>query len=296
MESIPLLARLAKMFPEAKKTTLREMVERKRVRINGALARSVKTAVGENDRVVVADTAAAEVTVVKLAEGLRVVYFDADIVVVEKPAGLLTSTDETEKRPTVWRILIEHFRRQNAKHRVYLVHRLDRDASGLLVFARTREALSSLKRQFFEHTVTRRYDAMLHGVPRPAAGRLERLLVEHPHTGVMSLTLDEKKGKLASLNYTTVRADAARGISHVQCVLFTGRKHQIRVLMKSIGHAVCGDPVYGIADEPPGRLALHAGHLAIEHPGKGKRMVWDSPMPGSFGHMFQAPPAAPRPR
>lgn len=288
MDAMTLLARLEKMFPGAKKTTLREMVQNKRVRINGAVARSVKTAVADADRVEVSDTGAAAVETVTLAEGLKLIHFDADIVVIDKPPGLLTATDAAEKRPTAWRILREYFARQNNRNRIHLVHRLDRDASGLLVFARTREALASLKRQFFAHTVTRRYDAIVHGVPRPAAGRLERLLAEHPRTGVMAITLDPKKGKLAAMDYQIVQQDPQRGIAHVRCTLFTGRKHQIRVLMKSIGHPVCGDPVYGNAGEPPGRLALHASHLAIDHPGNAKRTVWESPMPGSFAHLFRA--------
>ncbi len=283
-----LLQRLEELFPGAKKSTLRDMVKQGRVSVNGAAARSVNVPVKEGDRVEVGDRAAAGARRIELGEGLAMVHFDAEIVVIEKPGGVLTATDALEKRPTVLAILREHFGRQNARQRIFLVHRLDRDASGLLIFARTPEALRSLKEQFFAHTVTRRYDAIVHGVPRPEAGRIERSLFENPHTGKMQITPDPAKGKAAVLDYRVLQADAGRGISHVLCELHTGRKHQIRVLMKSVGCGVCGDPLYGTAEEPPERLALHASYLAVDHPASGKRMKWESRMPGAFMHMFRA--------
>lgn len=282
-----LLERLEGLFPRAKKSTLREMVTARRVRVNGAVARSVNVPVKDLDRVEVANRDEAPVKRIELAEGLTLVHVDSEIVVALKPAGLLTATDAREKRPTVLAILREYFARQNARQRIFLVHRLDRDASGLLVFARSPLALAALKAQFFSHTVTRRYDAIVHGAPKPEAGRIEKWLKENPHTGRMEITFDREKGKLAVLDYRTVRADAQRGIAHVLCELHTGRKHQIRVLMKSIGHSVCGDPVYGKGDEPPDRLALHASVLAIEHPANGKRVEWRAEMPGVFGHLFR---------
>src|SRR4029078_8920374 len=139
------LEHLVKRYPQAKKTTLRGMVEHKRVVINGAVVRSVKQAVGEGDRVEILDVpAVADGTA--LAQGLKIVYFDADIVVVDKPAGLLTATDAQEKRATVLAIWTAYFQRKNTKSQVHLVHRLDRDASGLLIFARNWKAFAGLKR------------------------------------------------------------------------------------------------------------------------------------------------------
>jgi len=284
MEDTTILERLAALYPQAKKTTLRDMVEAKRVRVAGAVVRSVKQKVAAGEKVEVADVGERGNGEQTLSDGLKLVHFDADIIVVEKPAGLLTATDAEERRPTAWRILSEFFRRQNHKNRVHLIHRLDRDASGLLVFARSREAYTSLKSQFFEHTITRQYEVLVHGKPMPPRGRLEHLLMENDK-GIVHITPDAKKGKLAILDYEVL--ETRRAISRLRCTLFTGRKHQIRVQLKVIGHAVCGDPVYGKADEPPGRLALHAAFLALTHPRTGKRVEFASPSPGSFAHLMR---------
>ena len=288
MEKMPLLVRLSALYPQAKKTTLRDMVRAKRVRINGTVVKSLKQEVTEEDRVEVADFADVVQNHVALAEGLRLVYFDADIAIVDKPAGLLTSTDEREMRPTVWRILRTYFSSQNQKNQVFLIHRIDRDASGLLVFGRSRDAYVSLKKQFFEHTINRQYGVVVHGIPQQPTARLEHLLLEDPHTGVVRVTRDAKTGKPAALDYEVVASDAKRKLSLLRCTLFTGRKHQIRVQLKVAGHAVCGDPIYGKADEPPGRLALHAMHLAFVHPRSKKKMAFESPMPLSFGHLAES--------
>lgn len=283
MEST-ILQRLATLYPQASKTTLREMLENKRVRINGTVVRSAKEKVAADAAVEVLDSAAPEQTV--LAQGLKLVHFDADVIVVEKPAGLLTATDAQERRPTAWRILTEWFRRQNHKNKVQLIHRLDRDASGLLVFTRTARAYASLKKQFFEHTVTRQYEVMVHGVPKKGSRRLENLLLEDEQTGVVRVTNDNKKGMVAILDYEVVESSKDKKFSRLMCTLFTGRKHQIRVQLKAAGHVICGDPVYGKAEEPPQRLALHAMRLSFKHPG-GKVMLFESPAPGSFANLIR---------
>ena len=296
MENDSLFSWLIKHHPGAKKNTLRAMLEARRVLINGAVAKSLKQPLGAKDKVEVLDVAEAKagggMRATLLGEGLKMVYFDSEIIVVDKPSSLLTATDEDERRPTAWRILSEWFQRQNHKNQVHLIHRLDRDASGLLVFARTAGAFESLKRQFFEHTITRRYDVLVRGIPKKATGRMEHLLREDAR-GMVHVTQDKRVGKPAILDYEVVEANQGKKIAHLKCTLFTGRKHQIRVQLKAAGHGVLGDPVYGPAvpkgapAEPPGRLALHASHLVLAHPRTGKPVSFDSVMPGSFGHVIR---------
>lgn len=288
-----LMMRLGELFPQAKKTTLREMVEHKRVRVNGTVVRRMSQPVEDTDKVVVAESGDDTTKTVILYEGLRLIHFDADIIIVDKPSGQLTATDAQEKRPTTWRILQDYFGNQNHKFQVHLVHRLDRDASGLLVFARTWEAFSSLKKQFFEHTINRQYDAIVHGIPKKPKGRLEDLLLEDDF-GIVRVTKDLKNGKLAILDYQTVTSSKEKDISHVRCTLFTGRKHQIRVQLNAMGNTVCADALYSRSpkppepNEPPFRLALHAARLSFEHPRTKKTVSFESPMPGAMAHLFHA--------
>src|SRR5271163_1152034 len=210
---------LVHMYPQAKKTTLREMLSNKRVRVNGEVARSLKQAVKKTDRVEVTDVGSGPARSTTLGQGLRVVHLDGDILVVDKPSGLLTATDSVEKRPYVLKLLTEYFRKQNSKNQIHLIHRLDRDASGLLVFARTWDAFRSLKEQFFEHTITRRYEVIVHGAPQKKEARLENLLLEDEKTGEVRITNDLRKGKLAILSYITMKSDARKKISHLRCEL-----------------------------------------------------------------------------
>ncbi|HVS69965.1 MAG TPA: RluA family pseudouridine synthase [Phycisphaerae bacterium] len=285
--------RLRAMYPEAKSTTLREMVAGKRVRVDGVAAKSFKQEVAAAQVVEVADRETMPTKRLTLAEGLVLVHADAHVLLIDKPSGLLTATDAQERRPTALKILTTYFQRQNHKNQVHLIHRLDRDASGLLLFGRSWEAFRSLKEQFYEHTITRRYDAIVHGIPKKPEARLEMLLLEDPETGVVRITKDMKKGKLAILDYAVVAADDRKNIAHVKCTLFTGRKHQIRVQMSAIGHPVLADPLYArggkapTPDEAPGRLALHASYLRFVHPTTRREATYESPMPRSFSQLFR---------
>jgi RluA family pseudouridine synthase len=291
--STTLLDHLRTRFPQAKTNTLRDMVAGKRVTVNGVPARSMKQPIAPGDTVDVADRDAAPTRQVTLTQGLRLVHMDSHVVLVDKPHGLLSATDAKEQRPTALKILTAYFQKQNAKNQVHLIHRLDKDASGLLLFARTWDAFRSLKQQFFEHSITRRYDVIVHGIPKKLEDRLESLLLEDPETGVVRPTKDMKAGKLAILDYQLLQSDPVKKIAHLRCTLFTGRKHQIRVQLQALGHPVLADPLYGYRnrpptpDEPPHRLALHASHLTFAHPQSHRKVSFDSPMPGGFAHLFR---------
>jgi len=298
IKSITVFNLLQQHFPEAKNNTLRAMVEHKRVRVDGKIVRSLKELCLPSAKLKVVDAAQAAADFASeekrpqmLDQKIRLIYSDSDIAVIDKPSGVLTATDEEEKRPTSAAILDEFVARHNRRAKARLVHRLDRDASGLLVFATSDRAFTHLKKQFYDHTITRRYDAIVHGVPDRDRARLENLVFEDER-GVVCLTRDIKKGKVAVLNYQVVAVSRDKKYSHVRCTLETGRKHQIRVQLKAIGHAIVGDPIYGTkaardGEERPGRLALHASFLEFTHPGTNQKVTFKSPMPRSFVGMLQ---------
>ena len=270
-------------YPNAKKGTLRKLIENHAVMLNGRAVRSLKQPLTPADKPVVGDSNRRQAP---FRGGLKILYQDADILIIRKPAGLLTSTTEDEPRPTVLGLLQERMARKNQKMSVHLVHRLDRDASGLLVLARGIRPLANLKMQFRRHTITREYELVVHGVPQPGKGRLEHRLLETP--AARMVVCGPEEGKPAILDYEVLQSHG--GLSLVRCQLFTGRKHQIRVQFAAIGHRLVGDPVYGTPagrKGGEGRLALHAVRLGLNHPRSGKPVNFTSPLPDAIVAQFK---------
>jgi 23S rRNA pseudouridine1911/1915/1917 synthase len=237
------------------------------------------------------------------APKLDIVFEDDDLLVVNKPPGLLTSTSPGERRPTLLAMVREYVRASPAPlgrpPRVGLIHRLDRDASGLLVFSKTHQAYLSLKRQFFDHSVERVYSAVVRGVPTPAAGRVESRLVERADGTVYS-TKRPGEGERAVTDYEVV--ERRKGRSLVRVTLQTGRKHQIPVHLSERGAPIIGDTMYGQAAQRPGggkrppeqRLMLTATRLSLTHPRTGQRQTFERPAPPAFAAALAGVVAASR--
>ncbi|HYO11221.1 MAG TPA: RluA family pseudouridine synthase [Tepidisphaeraceae bacterium] len=277
-----LLSRLQREFPKAKKQTLKEMVQQRRVLVNDRPAGKLSQPVGVRDAVrVLSRGAVAPPPRAPSLHPLKLVHEDDDLLVIDKPAGLLTSTVPSEKRPTALAIVrryveAKHPRAPRTQVRVGLIHRLDKEASGLLVFSKSPEAYESLKTQFFRHTVERVYQATVEGTPKPAVGRMNTRLVEHAD-GTVHSTKAEEKGQRAITEYEVIRS--ADGRSDVRVRLQTGRKHQIRVHFSERGWPIVGDTVYGKKRSrklPPVKLMLRAVRLSLEHPRTGERMTFDA--------------------
>lgn len=216
------------------------------------------------------------------AGGLRIVYLDNELLVVDKPSGLLTVGTDRDKTRTAHYFLNDYVRKGNPKsrERVYVVHRLDRETSGLLVFARSEAAKTFLQEHWDE--AEKSYFAVVHGEVSPAQGTIRSALVESAAMRVYS-TADTTLGKMAVTEYRVLRT--GRGFSLLEIALRTGRKHQIRVHMAELGHPLAGDSRYGRPDRAP-RLALHASSLTIPHPASGKRLNFTSKMPVEFDRML----------
>lgn len=262
---------LIQKYPTAKRQTLKRMVQEGRVSINGRPARLLKTPLNEKDQVRVDERPARPTS--SLAP-LTALHEDEDVLVISKPAGLLTSTVVKEPRPTAIAIIRRYLAEREPRARAGVIHRLDRDASGLLVFSKNNEAFENLKRQFFRHTVDRVYTAVVHGVPRPEAGQIESYLVELADGSVRS-TRQEGKGEHALTEYATLQTAGKLSLLHVK--LHTGRKHQIRTHLAQRGTPIVGDTVYGSGKDDESPLLLAATKLAFDHPRTGKRMTFEIP-------------------
>jgi tRNA pseudouridine32 synthase/23S rRNA pseudouridine746 synthase/23S rRNA pseudouridine1911/1915/1917 synthase len=210
--------------------------------------------------------------------GLTIVYEDRDIIVVDKVAGLLTMGTDTEKVRTAYYMLNAYVRRGNprSRNRIFIVHRLDRDTSGLLVFARTEQAKHYLQDNW--EGFDKKYLAVVHGIFEEKEGTITSYLTENCTFRVYSTS--PERGKLARTGYRVVKESEKYSLLEIK--LFTGRKNQIRVHLAERGHPVVGDKVYGSTDKSIKRLALHSASLTILHPYTHKEMVFETGIPGFF--------------
>jgi 23S rRNA pseudouridine1911/1915/1917 synthase len=211
--------------------------------------------------------------------GIRIVFEDETIIVVDKPPGLLTIATETEREKTIYAWLRRRVNQKTPAERIFIVHRLDREASGLLVFAKTIEAKERLQEQFKSHSAGRRYCAVVDGRVEENDFSIRSYLAENVAYRVYS---SRKKGvgKLAITHVHVVRRNPKNTVLEVR--LETGRKHQIRVHLAERGHPIVGDKIYGSGANPIRRLALHGERLSFVHPRTGKRLEFESKYPKSF--------------
>ncbi len=217
-----------------------------------------------------------------LPKGIVIVYEDGDILVVDKPPGLLTVGTDKEKSRTVYFILTDYVRKGQAKSRkrVFIVHRLDRDTSGIVVFAKTPEAKHFLQSRWDE--TTKKYLAVVPGPGEKTSETISTYLAENKARAVYS-TSDTTKGKLAHTAYKVVKQ--TRDFALLEVDLLTGRKHQARVHLAGIGHPVVGDDRYGKGKRAHKRLALHATSISFTHPSSGKQVTFETIVPPYFSRL-----------
>ncbi len=212
-------------------------------------------------------------------KGLEIIHEDRDIIVVNKANGLLSIGTEKEKRNTAHFLLNEYVKKGNAKSRdrVYIVHRLDRDTSGVLVFAKTEKAKFFLQENWAGFR--KKYVAVVYGNLNEKEGIIESYLAENKTYRVFS-TKNKTKGKYAKTGYKVLKETDKYSLLEIN--LFTGRKNQIRVHLAEKGHPVVGDKVYGETDKVIKRLALHSFSLALIHPHTKKEMCFQTAIPQYF--------------
>ncbi len=214
-------------------------------------------------------------------KGLNVLYEDHYILVVDKRSGLLSVSTDKVKENTAHYLLNEYVKKGNSKSksRVYIVHRLDRDTSGVLIFAKTEQAKLYLQSEWEQFE--KKYFAVVHGILEEKEGLITSYLAENSIHRVYSVNNPEK-GKLAKTRYKVIRESSKFSLLSIE--LLTGRKNQIRVHFAEKGHPVAGDRVYGDKEKDTDikRLTLHAAYMSVIHPFTKEKMTFESPVPAYF--------------
>lgn len=264
-----LLEALAKLSPESSKTTLRSWLKDGRVAVDGHIAKIATTLIKEGQEITLGSRSRF------IKGGVQLHYEDSHLVVVEKPSGLLSVATAFEKGETVHAILKEHYH----PRKVFVVHRLDQDTSGIMLFALSEQSRDQLKVIFEEHNIERAYSAIVEGHVEPQQGTWQSYVYEDDHYVVHSTT-DTEKGRLAITHY--VVAVTSKRYTALLLKLETGRKNQIRVHCQDAGFPIVGDKKYGASSSPIKRLCLHAHLLAFLHPITQQKMRFESEVPEAF--------------
>jgi len=269
-----LLDALAILYPDSTKTTLRQMLQAGRVRVNGEIEKNARRELDPGELVEVGQKSVQPV----LPPGLAILHEDDDVIVVLKSHGLLTVATERERETTAQAYLNAYLKEKGGE-RIHVVHRIDRETSGVLVFAKNFAAREALKEKFAAHDVERVYIAVIEGEIDPPRGTIRSHLRERRDLRMESVDA-HPDAKLAVTHYRTIESNGKFSLLEIR--LETGRKNQIRTHLAEAGHPVVGDRMYGSTVNPLGRLGLHAKVLGFDHPRTGKKLVFTVPVPKSF--------------
>lgn len=213
---------------------------------------------------------------------LKLIYEDDDVIVVDKGYGLLSVgiPNPSKKRiESAYDILRDYIKKKDPRNKLFVVHRLDRDTTGIMMFAKNEEAMETLRHNWNNFVLERVYVALLEGFVKQDEGIIKSRLTENSQYKVFS-TENENEGKLAVTRYKVI--GRGHGLSLAEFTLDTGRKNQIRVHASEMGHPICGDRKYGASQNRLGRLCLHARTLRFAHPVTRKDMYFESPVPIGF--------------
>jgi len=266
---LSLLEALVQLFPQSSKTTLRSWIREGRVQVDGLTEKNPSLSLLKDQRVTLGERKKI------LRPHIPILYEDHDLVMIDKPSGLLSVSSAFEKGETLHGFLKAHY----GSHHVFVVHRLDQDTSGVIVFALNQATCHQLKGIFEAHAIERAYTAIVEGQCSPSEGTWQSFLFEDSQY-VVHETADQTKGRLAVTHFKTLAS--SKDYSWLELRLETGRKNQIRVHCQSAGHPVVGDKKYGAQSNPLKRLCLHAHLLAFQHPFSKKELRIESPPPKEF--------------
>jgi len=261
-----------------KRTRVKQLLKYRAVSVNGRTVERHDHLLHSGDRLLLSfEKKAVPTSAPKL--GIQIVYEDETVIVIDKPSGLLTIGTEKERTKTAYFQLNEFLRdrKPEKKERIFIVHRLDRETSGLIVFAKTEAAKRRLQESW--NDALKLYLAVVEGVPKEKEGTISGYLGE-----TVSLRVYEARGpEKAKYSVTKYRVlKSGRENSLLEIELGTGRKHQIRVHFSGLGHPVAGDKKYGAETDPLRRLALHASRLSFPHPLTKRPMSFESRLPHVF--------------
>lgn len=273
------------------RNNVKSLLVRKQVLVNGSVVTQYNFALAKDDEVKIAkkpmkDAVVAKNLPVKRVHGvvksdLPIIYEDEDFIAIDKPCGLL-SVESDKEIDCAYGHVLAYMQAKEKNARPFILHRIDKETSGVLVFAKNARIHSMLKMHWNEQVQTREYYAIVEGVPEKKADTIKSYLKENVHNLVYSTK--DPSGQKAITRYEVMKENEQFALLKVE--IDTGRKNQIRVHMKDIGHSIVGDEKYGYTEDPIGRLGLHASKLVFIHPITQELITLHAPLPATFYGLF----------
>ena len=275
-ENIELMKFLLLKLPQKSRNNIKSFLANKQVFVNGKPVRQFNHPLVPGQQVEIRWDRVPEE---KKYRGITIIYEDHDIVVIDKHAGMLSIATNKEKSLTAYSMLSTHVKSQRSSNKIFVVHRLDRETSGLMMFAKSERVQKILQSNWSNIISERTYIAIVEGAPGKPEGTITSYLRESKALIVYS-SQNPENGYKAITNYKVIKS--GKEYSMLKLNLETGRKNQVRVHMQDIGHPVIGDRKYGSITNPIGRLGLHAWVLAFNHPVNNKPLRFETPVPRKF--------------
>ena len=280
---------VARMVPQFSRSRMQQWIDAGFVSVDGKPGRSRMTVYGDEKIIVLPQAAPEDTAFTPEQMALDIVFEDNAVVVINKPAGLVVHPAAGNWSGTLLNGLLHRFPALTGVPRAGIVHRLDKDTSGLMVVAKTLEVHTDLVRQLQARTVRREYLALVWGTPNPS-GTIDAAMGRHPRDRIKMAVLENMTAKPAITHFERLASGMLdrRPVSLVRCRLETGRTHQIRVHMQSIGFALVGDALYGKAHLASAfhRQALQACRLGLVHPMSGAEVIWKIPLAADFAALI----------
>ncbi|HCJ32468.1 MAG TPA: RluA family pseudouridine synthase [Firmicutes bacterium] len=264
---------LKKMFSNLSKNSVKSLLHNEKVFVNGNMTTKYNYELNIGDVVEIRE---------KVAKNIDIIYEDKDIIVINKPSGLLTVATEKEKNKTAYHLVMEYLKKKNKNNRIFIIHRLDKDTSGIIMFAKNERAKHLYQDNWNDIVKKRCYYAVIDGKMENKEGTIKSYLKEN---GNMVYSVKDRSGKLAITEYKVLKE--RKNISLLDINLKTGRKNQIRVHMKENKTPILGDLKYGEKSKLINRLALHAYKLELVNPVTKKLLTFEINMPNEFKMLFK---------
>ena len=264
---------LKKMFSNLSKNSVKSLLRNEKVFVNGNMTTKYNYELNIGDVVEIRE---------KVAKNIDIIYEDKDIIVINKPSGLLTVATEKEKNKTAYHLVMEYLKKKNKNNRIFIIHRLDKDTSGIIMFAKNERAKHLYQDNWNDIVKKRCYYAVIDGKMENKEGAIKSYLKEN---GNMVYSVKDRSGKLAITEYKVLKE--RKNISLLDINLKTGRKNQIRVHMKENKTPILGDLKYGEKSKLINRLALHAYKLELVNPVTKKLLTFEINMPNEFKMLFK---------